>query len=126
MLKYNTFADFLASAQPIADLWGNHVEFPAEDSPGTPMPAVLFATGDDPACALYVFAASEGDEHVLAIGNWEQKGSLEACAASLFAYYVFEHANVQELETIELPPSTYLGDRTRLQEDTAALESPRP
>lgn len=121
MLQPLTYADFLATARPIADLYGTHVEFPAEDSDGTPMPAVLYegiglepnpATNRD-AFALYVFApASEGEPYTLQIGNWSQQGTLEDCTASLYAWYVAEHGPHVAADILaQVPPNQFRDGR---------------
>lgn len=105
-----TYPAFLASARAIPNLYGAHVEFPADDAPDTPLPAVLFAgDGDDP-CAPYVFAPSGGcPNHTLLIGNWQQEGTLEECAASLYAWYAHEQfaGRVPPDIAAQMPESAY-------------------
>ena len=104
-----TFAEYLATQRPVADLYGVHVEFPAEDRPDAPLPGILFGDGED-AYAGYLFAPRSGhDCYSIQIGNWSDSGSLEQCAASLYAYYVSENDGLKDPAiAAQMPPSPYL------------------
>lgn len=104
-----TFAEYLATQRPVADLYGVHVEFPAEDSPGKPVPGVLFGDCED-AYACYIFApTSDRDLYAVQIGNWGDRGSLEHCAACAYAYYVSDSDGFKDpVIAAQMPPSPYL------------------
>lgn len=104
-----TFAEYLATQRPVADLYRVHVEFPVEDSNGSRVPGVLFGNVED-AYAGYLFAPSpDHDGYSVQIGNWGDSGTLEQCAASLYAYYVSENDGLKDPAiAAQMPPSPYL------------------